>query len=506
MLYSVKQLRQIEIAASTQQEPGALMRAAGVAAAQIALRLLTSASQPVLVIAGPGNNGGDAFETAVHLNHAGHRVTVLHHPPKASRSADSEQALTKAKACADIIWLNSDAALENVYALVIDGLFGIGLTQQKIAATIQKQMGQVNALSCPVLALDVPSGLDADTGTLIGKMAIEASHTVTFIGNKTGLHTGDGRDYAGTVMVADLGIARQLFPASGMELNRPELFPTIFRDRRNNSNKGSNGTVELIGGAIGMQGAILLASRTALHAGAGRVIAGFIESAPNADMMHPEIMCRSAQQLQHNPDHVIVIGPGLGNSIASFDMVSRALLQTNLLVMDADALNLMAQQPALMALCNGRDKGSTLLTPHPLEAARLLACSVEQVQADRIGAAKKLARRFSSVVILKGSGSIIAQPGGSIVINPTGNAGLATGGTGDVLAGACGAFIAQHRDMWQAALAATYLHGAAADSLVQRGVGPIGLTAGELILEIRAQLNSTGRAVHDFNSIHSTHH
>jgi len=148
-----------------------------------------------------------------------------------------------------------------------------------------------------------------------------------------------------------------------------------------------------------------------------------------------------------------------------------------------------------MALCNGRDQATTVLTPHPLEAARLLGCSVELVQADRIDAAKKLARRYSSVVILKGSGTIIAQPDGRIVINPTGNASLATGGTGDVLAGACGAFIAQHRDIWQAALAATYLHGAAADNLVQRGTGPVGLSAGELIVEIRHQLNATSRAI-----------
>jgi hydroxyethylthiazole kinase-like uncharacterized protein yjeF len=506
MLYSVKQLRQIELSATGQQEPAALMRAAGLAAAQIALKLITSAGQPILVVAGPGNNGGDAMETAVHLVHAGHRVSVLHHPPKTTRSGDREQALLKAKACTEITWLASDAALENVYALVIDGLFGIGLTQQKIAATIQKQISQINALSCPILALDVPSGLNADTGTLVGKIAIQASHTITFIGDKTGLHTGDGKDYAGTVMLADLGIGPQLFPPADMELNRPKLFPKIFQSRRQNSNKGSNGTVELIGGAIGMQGAIVLAARTALHAGAGRVIAGFIESAPTVDLVQPEIMCRSAHQLPHSPDHVTVIGPGLGNSIASFDLVSRALLATNLLVMDADALNLMAQQPALMALCNGRDKATTLLTPHPLEAARLLACSVEEVQADRINAAKKLARRFSAVVILKGSGSVIAQPDGSVVINPTGNAGLATGGTGDVLAGACGAFVAQHRDIWQAALAATYLHGAAADSLVQRRVGPVGLCASELILEIRSQLNEIVRAVQDFNSIKSTHY
>jgi len=494
MLYSVKQLRQIEQSATEQLEP-ALMRAAGQAAAQAALRLLTTPMQPVLILAGPGNNGGDAFEVAAHLSHAGHHVTVLHHPAKSARSAECEQAYSKAQACAGIVWLANDSDLENNYALVVDGLFGIGLTQKNISATLQKHIAQINSMSCPVLALDVPSGLNADTGTVTSQIAIQASHTITFIGDKVGLHTGDGQDYAGAVEVNDLGIAATFFPTSAMELNQPTLFAKIFKPRRQNSSKGSNGIVNLIGGASGMHGAIILAARTALYCGAGRVFAGFIDAPPGYDATQPEIMCRPAQQLQVDPDHVVVIGPGLGKSIASFDLVSRALLGTSLLVLDADALNLMAQQPALMALCNGRDQATTVLTPHPLEAARLLGCSVELVQADRIDAAKKLARRYSSVVILKGSGTIIAQPDGRIVINPTGNASLATGGTGDVLAGACGAFIAQHRDIWQAALAATYLHGAAADNLVQRGTGPVGLSAGELIVEIRHQLNATSRAI-----------
>ena len=505
MLYSVKQLRQIEVSAAQHLESGALMLAAGHAAAQVALQLLHTPNQPVLVLAGPGNNGGDAYGVAINLAHAGHQVSIVRHPSNSAGSDDSVHTLAKAQACTGITWLPNDTVLENNYALVIDGLFGTGLKRQKFSASIQKHIAQINALSCPVLALDVPSGLDADTGTLISTSAINASHTITFIGDKTGLHTGDGRDFAGIVTVADLAIAPQFFPTSNMELNHPALFSTLFQQRRQNSNKGSNGVVNLIGGAVGMQGAIVLAARAALYAGAGRVIAGFIDSAPNFDPVQPEIMCRPAQPQQHDPDHVMVIGPGLGNSIASFDVVSRMLLSANLLVLDADALNLMAQQPALIALCNGRTSATTLLTPHPLEAARLLGCSVEQVQDDRICAAKKLARRFSSIVILKGSGSIIAKPDGSITINSTGNAGLATGGTGDVLAGVCGALIAQYKDVGQAALAATYLHGAAADNLVRRGIGPIGLTASELVEEIRTQINSTCHALHKSGSIDAHH-
>lgn len=494
-LYFVRQIRQIELSAYQQQEPGSLMRAAGWAAAQYALKLLAAPAQTILILAGPGNNGGDAFEVAVHLAHAGHRVHILHHPPKENRSDEGAAALKKAKDCDAIVWLTDDAALKNNYALAVDGLYGVGLRQQKFSASVQHHIAAINALHCPVLALDVPSGLNADTGNLISDIAICATHTVTFIGDKVGLHTANGRDHAGVVTVANLGVTAQCFPASAMQLNQPMLFPKILRSRAHNTSKGSNGTVYLCGGTSGMQGAVVLAARSALYCGAGRVIAGFIGTPPEFDPMQPEIMCCAAQQYQANPELTVVIGPGLGNTGASFEVLSRALLSASPVVADADALNLIAQQPALMALCNGRDRDSTLLTPHPLEAARLLACSVTQIQSDRVDAARKIARRFSSIVILKGSGSVIAHPDGRTAINPTGNAGLASGGTGDVLAGACGALIAQHGDIWEAALAATYLHGAAADNLVQSGAGPVGLTASEIIHAMRDALNGTSAAI-----------
>jgi hydroxyethylthiazole kinase-like uncharacterized protein yjeF len=201
-------------------------------------------------------------------------------------------------------------------------------------------------------------------------------------------------------------------------------------------------------------------------------------------------MCRLAEQMQIEKATAVVIGPGLGQSSASIEMVRHALQSAPVLVMDADSLNLMAQQPELLALCLNRKALSTVLTPHPLEAARLLGCSVEEIQADRVAAAKKLAQKYAAFIILKGSGSILAHPIGQIVINPTGNAALATGGTGDVLAGVCGSLAAQHNNLWQAALAATWLHGAAADNLVDKNVGPVGLCAGELLVEIRKLLNS----------------
>lgn len=475
------------------------MRNAGQAAAQAALNLLSKrrqhVEQSILVFAGPGDNGGDALEAAVHLANAGHDVVVLHHPPKSVMSPECHRAFYHAQACERLTWLPSDFSVENSFTLVIDGLFGIGLKQQPMSAVLQRQIEQINSLRCyhphgfPILSLDVPSGLDADTGNLLATVAIQATHTITFIADKPGLHTGYGRDYAGLVQVADLSIAPHFFPHAEMQLNQMKLFAALFHPRHQNSNKSSFGTVAVVGGAIGMQGAAILSARAALYSGAGRVVVGFIESPPSFDVLQPELMCRLAEHVSIEDATVTVIGPGLGHASAGVELVRRALQSAPILVMDADALNLMAQQPSFVALCRQRKVLTTLLTPHPLEAARLLGCSLEDVQADRIAAAKKLVQKYGAIVILKGSGSILAHPLGHIVINTTGNAALATGGTGDVLAGVCGALAAQHSDLWQIALAATWLHGAAADNLVARGVGPVGLCAGELLVDIRKIIN-----------------
>lgn len=498
MLYTIAQIRQIEQAALATLEPGALMQAAGLATAQAAMMLLSkqnqSLNQSILVFAGPGNNGGDALVAAVHLAQAGHNVYVLHHPPSSSMSPDTQNAFDQAQACSQLTWIESGAFLESSFALVIDGLFGIGLKPQSMSAVLQRQIEEINTLHCntsfPILALDVPSGLDADTGNLVTNVAIQASHTITFIGDKPGLHTGNGRDFAGQVDVADLGVFKRFFPASDMELNQIGLFPDIFQPRRQNSNKATHGTVAIIGGAIGMQGAAILAGRAALYSGAGRVVMGFVEATPAFDPVQPELMCRMASQVATQDATAVVIGPGLGQSRTSVDMVRQTLQHASVLVIDADALNLMAQHPELAELCRQRKALTTLLTPHPLEAARLLGCTVDEVQQNRIAASKKLAQQYSAFVILKGSGSVLAHPINQIVINPSGNAALATGGTGDVLAGLCGSLAAQHQNLWQAALAATWVHGMAADQLVAKGVGPVGLCAGELLIEIRSLLNS----------------
>jgi hydroxyethylthiazole kinase-like uncharacterized protein yjeF len=490
-LYTVAEIRQLEHTAAQRLPPGTLMQRAGQAAASAALDLLrfsTSRAQ-VLVLAGPGNNGGDALEMAAYLACADAEVTILHTDGAAAASPERVEALRRARSSAARFADMSVAALAGAnWDLIVDGLFGIGL-RRPLDGTLGELVAAVNALPCTRLALDVPSGLDADTGAIVGPdgTAFRASHTITFIGDKPGLHTCEGRDLAGLVQVSSLDIAPALFPTSRQHLSDVSFFARHLSARRHNSHKGSYGNVAVIGGAHGMAGAPILAARAALLSGAGRVYACFADAAPAYDSAHPELMCRQAHGFDVD-SAVLVVGPGLDTAQGALDLLSRAIASHSPLVLDADALNLLAADPALQSALAQRS-AATLLTPHPLEAARLLGISVAEVQADRLAAARRLAARLNAVVVLKGSGTVLAAPVGHAVINTTGNPALATAGTGDVLAGLCGSLLAQGWPAWEAALAAVWIHGMAADTLVDDGVGPAGLTAGELIPAIRTALN-----------------
>ncbi|SDG80426.1 MULTISPECIES: NAD(P)H-hydrate dehydratase [unclassified Duganella] len=492
-LYTVAEIRTIERTAAAALPPGALMQRAGQSSANAALDLLpiTIAQARVLVLAGPGDNGGDALEAAAHLSFTGAQVTLIHHAPPNANAASAERkaALARAQSSDARFREAEDANIAGTeWDLVIDGLFGIGL-KRPIGGALRTLVEAINQLRCSVLALDVPSGLDADTGCVVGPggVAIRATHTVTFIGNKPGLHTCDGRDYAGLVDIARLEIDASHYMPASLHLNDVKFFSRHLRARRHNSHKGSYGNVAVIGGARGMSGAPILASRAAINSGAGRVYTLFVEDPLAADPGQPELMCRAAQDFDLS-QATLVIGPGLGNSAAARDLLADAIACGSALLADADALNLLAGDAALQSALAQRS-AAVVITPHPLEAARLLGSSIGAVQADRLSAARTLAARLHAVVVLKGSGTIIAAPDGQAVINTTGNPALATAGTGDVLAGVCGALLAQGWPQWEAALAAVWLHGMAADVLVTEGIGPIGLTAGELIPAIRTALN-----------------
>lgn len=489
-LYSTTEIRGIEAAAQGKLPAGMLMQRAGEAAATFARELLGACDNAaVLVLAGPGNNGGDALETAWRLADAGADVTVLLCADQQKQPVDAQAALLRAQGstvqfAAPVDW---QGLISRSWQLVVDGLFGIGLARP-ITGTLRDVVEAVNRLSCPILALDLPSGLDADTGNIVGNgIALSATHTITFIGNKPGLHTAYGRDHTGTVHVSSLHIDEDLFPTPRTVLNGIPLFTNSFGKRSHNSHKGSFGDVAIVGGARGMGGAVILSARAAAKCGAGRVFAAFLEDAPVYDSVQPELMCRQAASLEF-ADSTLVVGPGLGTSAAARDVLVRVLQAQGPLVLDADALNLIAADGTLQTLVKQRTH-PTVMTPHPLEAARLLSVSSGAIQADRLAAARELANRFHCTLVLKGSGTVIACPDGQAAINPTGNPALATAGTGDVLAGICGALLAQGLLEREAALAAVWLHGHAADRLAEKGIGPVGLIASELIPEVRAILN-----------------
>ena len=514
-LYDQVQLRDIEQRAQALLAPHTLMRRAGQAAADLAQQLVAptgSAVSTVLIVAGPGNNGGDACECGFHLARLGWSVTLWMPLPSPKPGPDAAQALARIRGCMVRIIESADAVecaastaevaaefAAQSWSLVVDGLFGIGLTRP-LNGALRGVVATMNAIAAPVLALDVPSGLNADTGAIPtdenqASVCVRATHTLSFIADKPGLHTGDGRDHAGLVSVASLDIDPALLPQPYALLSQPGLFATAAKPRAHASHKGTYGDVMIIGGGAGMVGAALLAGHAALKAGSGRVLIGFADraDAPHYDPLYPELMCRAAASLDFK-QATLVVGPGLGMNAAASELVMRACASDVPLVLDADALNLVAGSAALAAALQARAGRSlaTLLTPHPLEAARLLGTTATRVQADRLSAAGSLARRFGATVILKGSGTVIAD-GGWLAINPTGNPALATGGTGDVQAGLCGALLAQGWPLREAALGAVWMHGEAADQLVASGIGPIGVTASEIIDAVRAVLNALVR-------------
>ena len=447
-IYLSADIRRIEEAAGDLP----LMQRAGAAAAELAAKLAGDKAKDILVLAGPGNNGGDARVAADLLRERFFRVHLVQRP----------EELT-----------------DRPWGVVVDGLFGIGLARP-IDGEYAKLVEYANRQRCPVLALDVPSGIQSDTGRVMGA-AVRATHTITFIALKPGLLTLDGPDHCGEVAVATLGLELKPLLAPTAWVAHPALFKGVLKRRPRNFHKGMAGSLGILGGAHGMTGAALLAGRAALKLGAGRVYAGLLQKdAIEVDFAAPELMLRHADDVLGLDLDAVVAGPGLGASEHAATLVGAVLASEMPCVLDADALNLLSVDESLKSSC-ARRSADTLLTPHPAEAARLLGTSVAEVQADRLAAAQRLCRGFNAHVVLKGNGSVVAARDGHWFINTSGNPGMASAGMGDVLAGILGALLAQRYTGETAIVLGVHLHGAAADALVRSGSGPIGLTAGELI-------------------------
>ncbi|MDD2925517.1 NAD(P)H-hydrate dehydratase [Rhodoferax sp.] len=454
-LHGITQTRQIEQLAAAQLPPHALMQRAGLAVARLALALAPHA-QHIWVACGPGNNGGDGLEAALHLSRWGKQpvVTWLGHPDRVP--ADTAAAYQRALA-AKILF---SAEPIGEFDLCIDALLGIGTQLREPHQRMANWITRLNTSAVPVLAIDVPSGLHADTGQTTA-LHVQASHTLSLLTLKPGLFTAHGRDAAGTVWLDTLGvdpaglnsvppIAR--LPGRAGQITRPHA-----------SHKGTFGDVAVVGGAPGMTGAALLAASAALHAGAGRVFVALLDdNAITVDTQQPELMFRPVQALDLAA-MTVVCGCGGGTAVSA--CLPQILATSSRVVLDADAINTIAKETTLQAALLDRHTRQTVtvLTPHPLEAARLLGVTTAQIQGDRLTAAQTLSQRFACTVVLKGSGTVIAAPGQLPVINPTGNARLATAGTGDVLAGMVGARLATGLSAFDAACQAVYNHGQRAD-------------------------------------------
>jgi len=478
-LYGVAATRRLEQQAAVSLAPHTLMQRAGLAAAQLSLALAPHA-QRLWIACGPGNNGGDGLEAALHLHRWGKAVTLtwLGAQDEARVPADAQAALARARAAG----VPFASEVPQAFDFAIDALFGIGAAPRPAGAAApvplaEQWLSRLRRCAQPVLALDIPSGLDADTGSDFAPESIAAGagperagarFTLNFLTLKPGLFTAAGRDLAGQIWWNDLGVTAPPDMLADAWLTGQDRADGSGRDQASHaSHKGDFGDVAILGGesagSTHMAGAALLAGRAALRAGAGRVYVALLGNAGiNVDVQQPELMFRSPEALDL-ASQVIVCGCGGGASVAA--VLARVLSSAKALVLDADALNAIAGDTQLQTQLRARHGRGyrTALTPHPMEAARLLGSNTASVQADRLHAARQLAAQFQCVVVLKGSGTVIAAAGEVPFINPTGNARLATAGTGDVLAGMLGAAMATGSSAFEAACSAVFRHGQLAD-------------------------------------------
>ncbi len=489
-VFLTEEIRRIETLAAALPDRPQLMERAGLAAAELARELAGNNGRPVLVLAGPGNNGGDALVAARHLKQWWFRIHVVFTGDAGKLSADASAAFNAWRDAGGT--LSADIPENQDWSLIVDGLFGIGL-ERDVAGSYAGLVAFMNQAKAAVLAIDVPSGLESDSGRILG-CCVRARHTITFIGLKPGLLTLDGPDRCGELHIGALGLdAPRLLAPNGSIIGEGVL-QEVLKPRALNTHKGDYGSIGVIGGAHGMVGAALLAGRAALKLGTGRVYLGLIaKDAPLVDMAQPELMLRTADEvLKLNHLTALAVGPGLGQSPDAAFYLKWAMEASLPLVIDADGLNLIGATESLRSALKQRS-APTLLTPHPAEAARLLGCATRDVQHDRVAAARKLAENLESHVVLKGAGSVCASPDKTWAINTSGNPGMASAGMGDVLTGIIAALLAQGADPKKGLHAGVYLHGAAADALVAKGAGPVGLTAGDTIDAARKLINKSIR-------------
>lgn len=470
-ILTADELQNLEMRAANQLGADTLMKRAGAAAAELIMKRLEDAGveqRRVTLLVGPGNNGGDALACACELREKGAVVNVVlpggRRPTSALALAQLERWTQAGGTTYDDPYMTEKADC------VVDGLFGTGLAKP-ITGDYLDAVLWFNERQALKVSLDIPSGLNPVTGHWTGSYpGCSADVTITFLCVKSGLYMCEGADAAGEIVLNELDVSVPLSPLSVIGTDE---FPRVLRPRVKNSHKGDYGSVAVIGGTDGMIGASILAARAALISGAGRVtLECRAEHAPHVDMVYPEIMFATKPVNLEDFD-AIVLGCGLGTSAEAKARVIEALNCQKPLILDADALNIIAADIKLQDMVLAR-RAPTVLTPHPGEAARLLRRDTAGVTADRVAACRELAVQTGAIVVLKGAGTVISMRSSRTWINPTGSPMFATGGSGDVLAGMIGAMFAQGYDMVESVLAAVYFHGLSAEGL------EAGFTAGEI--------------------------
>ncbi|MEZ5579518.1 MAG: NAD(P)H-hydrate dehydratase [Candidatus Competibacteraceae bacterium] len=486
-LYRAAQVRELDrIAIAERGIPGyTLMSRAGEAACQLLGQRWPKARR-IVVVCGGGNNGGDGYVVARLARQAGCDVRVLAVADPATLRGDAQTAWRDARAAEIVIVPFNTAELHDV-DLIVDAILGTGL-EREVSGLWREAIEAMNASPADILALDIPSGLHADTGAILGT-AIHAAATLTFIGLKQGLFTGQGPACCGDIGFADLDVPPDIYPALHPASWRydGEDLPALLPRRRRSAHKGHFGHVLVVGGDLGMAGAARMAAEAAARCGAG--LTSIATRAAHAGLqaaVRPELMFHGVEtpaELTSLLDRatVVAIGPGLGRGAWGRTLLHAVLASDKPLVVDADALNLLAAEPV--------SHDHWILTPHPGEAARLLKMTPAEVEADRFAAVEELALRFGGVAVLKGAGSLIASKAdGLVALCAAGNPGMASGGMGDVLTGVIAALLAQGLPPFAAAQAGAYLHGRAGDLAAREG-GERGLLATDLLPYLRQLVN-----------------
>ncbi|CAG7856828.1 Bifunctional NAD(P)H-hydrate repair enzyme Nnr [biofilm metagenome] len=480
-LYTAAQIAELEsLAIKEYSTPGIeLMSRAGNAVFRH-LRIKLPNARKIAVFCGAGNNAGDGYIIAGLAQAVGMDVLVyaVSDPEKLTGNAEiAYRDYLKAKGQLTVFEPGREIRTD----IIVDALLGTGLSKP-VTGLYAEAIKAINKTKSHVVAVDVPSGLNPDTGTVMG-MAVKASSTVTFIGLKKGMFTGQAADYCGEILYSSLAIPKEVF--NHVTSPHYRIFKKIIPPRGRCAHKGDHGHVLIIGGDQGFSGAARLAGEAALRSGTGLVsIATHPDNAALMNMGRPELMCygvKNADQLTPLLDkaNVIVIGPGLGQSKWAAELFVAARISGKLMVIDADALNLLAHTT--------EKNGKWVLTPHPGEAARLLQSNANEIQQDRYVAAAAIQQKYGGLVVLKGAGTLVASDS-DIAVSSTGNPGMASGGMGDVLAGLIGGLLAQDFSLKDAAQQGVYIHGTAGDLAAEQG-GERGMLASDLISYIRQLVN-----------------